>query len=314
MTPSADPLEILVVADEVDEYSSALPGLRLDVVRTGEGYGPNIARSVVFDDVAVGSGVVQFPVLGRTDIGDTDVVFALVTSAPPGSRWCEIDVQPGTLLVYGPDSEHAAVSPAGIGYSFTLVDVRALAEHADRLELPIHAAERGVVRELAANQRTTPLRRLLSRLRDPLAPAAFRRATRRDTLHAIAVALADDSLRRRVGHGRRIDSRGLVNVCVEYADAIGRTPSIPELCLVAHVSERRLRTAFTDTVNLPPIRYFRYRLLNQARQRLLDSAQNGVTVSDVAAEHGFGHFGRFANGYQKLFGELPSATVGTLDR
>ena len=26
--------------------------------------------------------------------------------------------------------------------------------------------------------------------------------------------------------------------------------------MVAHVSERRLRTAFTDTVNLPPIRYF----------------------------------------------------------
>jgi AraC family ethanolamine operon transcriptional activator len=71
-----------------------------------------------------------------------------------------------------------------------------------------------------------------------------------------------------------------------------------------------LRTAFTDTVNLPPIRYFRYRLLNQARQRLLDSARSGATVSGVAADHGFGHFGRFANGYQELFGELPSATVG----
>jgi AraC-like DNA-binding protein len=314
MTPSVDSLEILVVADEVDEYSSALPGLQLDVVRTGEGYGPNIARSVVFDDVAIGSGVVQFPVLGRTDIGDADVVFALVTSAPPGSRWCEIDVRPGTLLIYGPGSEHAAVSPAGIGYSFTPVDVRALEEHADQLQLPIHGVERGLIRELAANRHTTPLRRLLSSLRDPLTSAAFRWVTRRDTLHAIAVALADDSLQRRVGHGRRIDSRRLVSVCIEYADAIGRTPSIPELCMVAHVSERRLRTAFTDTVNLPPIRYFRYRLLNQARRRLLDSAQNGVTVSDVAAEHGFGHFGRFANGYQELFGELPSATVGTLDR
>jgi hypothetical protein len=172
MTPSADPLEILVVADEVDEYSSALPGLRLDVVRTGEGYGPNIARSVVFDDVAIGSGIVQFPVLGRTDIGDTDAVFALVTSAPPGSRWCEIDVQPGTLLIYGPGSEHAAVSPAGIGYSFTVVDVRALEEHADELELPVYAAERGRVCVLPSNQRTKPLRRLLSSLRDPLAPAA----------------------------------------------------------------------------------------------------------------------------------------------
>jgi AraC-like DNA-binding protein len=310
MTPTADPLEILVVADEVDEYSSALPGLRLDVVRTGEGYGPNIARSVVFDDVAIGSGIVQFPVLGRTVIGDTDVVFALVTSALPGSRWCEIDVQPGTLLIYGPGSEHAAVSPAGIGYSFTLGDVRALEEHADELELPVHAAERGRVRVLPSNQRTKPLRRLLSSLRDPLAPAAFRRVTRRDTFRAAAAALADDSLERRVGQRRRLDSRGLVSVCVEYADAIGRTPSIPELCLVAHVSERRLRSAFTDTVNLPPIRYFRYRLLNQARQRLLDSPQSGVTVSDVAADHGFEHFGRFANGYQKLFGELPSATVG----
>jgi AraC-like DNA-binding protein len=314
LSTSADPLEILVVADEVDEYSSALPGLQLDVVRTGEGYGPNIARSVVFDDVAIGSGVVQFPVLGRTDIGDTDVVFGLVNSAPPGSRWCEIDVRPGTLLIYGPGSEHAAVSPAGIGYSFTLVDVRALEEHADEVELPIHSPERGEIRALAPSQRTKPLLRLLGSLRDPLAPAALRRVTRRDALHAAAAALGDNSLRRRVGQGRRLDSRRLVSVCVEYADGIGRTPSLPELCLVAHVSERRLRTAFTDTVNLPPIRYFRYRLLNQARQRLLDSARSGVTVSGVAADHGFGHFGRFANGYQELFGELPSATVGTLER
>jgi AraC family ethanolamine operon transcriptional activator len=163
-------------------------------------------------------------------------------------------------------------------------------------------------------QRTRPLRRLLSGLRDPLVPAAFRRVSRRETLHAVAVALADDSLKRRVEHGRRIDSRGLVSGCIEYADAIGRVPSISELCLVAHVSERRLRTAFTDTVNLPPIRYFRYRLLNQARRRLLDSVQSGVTVSDVAAAHGFEHFGRFAAGYRELFGELPSATAGTLER
>lgn len=60
---------------------------------------------------------------------------------------------------------------------------------------------------------------------------------------------------------------------------------------------------------MPPTRYFRCRALNNARQRLIDSPQGVVTVSDVAVEHGFTHLGRFAHRYEETFGELPSATL-----
>ena len=36
----------LVVADEVDAYAAACPGIRLDVVRTGVGFGPDVVRSL----------------------------------------------------------------------------------------------------------------------------------------------------------------------------------------------------------------------------------------------------------------------------
>ncbi len=71
------------------------------------------------------------------------------------------------------------------------------------------------------------------------------------------------------------------HVCVVYVDAIGRMPSMAELSMVAHVSERRLRDAFGDTMGVPPIKYFRYRLLTVARERLLTGCRECVSVSYV---------------------------------
>ncbi len=60
----------------------------------------------------------------------------LITSGPEGNSWCEIDVEPGTVLLYGSGSEHTEISPAGLSYSFALIDRGRLEELADQLDLP----------------------------------------------------------------------------------------------------------------------------------------------------------------------------------
>jgi AraC-like DNA-binding protein len=60
---------------------------------------------------------------------------------------------------------------------------------------------------------------------------------------------------------------------------------------------------------LSPLRYFRYRLLNRARERLIAADEGHETISDIAMDLGFTHLGRFASRYEQLFGELPSATL-----
>jgi AraC family ethanolamine operon transcriptional activator len=129
-----------------------------------------------------------------------------------------------------------------------------------------------------------------------------------DMFHAAVAALSVERSARGTRWRSKIESRDVVHVCIEYADAIERTPTISEMCLVAHVSERRLRTAFTDILGVPPLRYFRYRALTNARRGLLNDGTPGHNVGTVASDQGFHNFGRFARHYEATFGELPSAT------
>jgi AraC-like DNA-binding protein len=107
---------------------------------------------------------------------------------------------------------------------------------------------------------------------------------------------------------RRTEDQRITTICIELADAIGGSPSIREMVLVAEVSERRVRKAFVDTYGLPPTRYFRNRALHHARDQFLTHPDD-ATVESTAKEHGFRHSGRFARYYTELFGELPSTTL-----
>ena len=306
-----------VVANEADEHSGALPGLTLDVVRTGIGYGPNLTDSYVGEHVTVVSGLIQFPLLGRTTVGDDTIIVALITSAPPSSRWAGIELRTGSLLLYGPGAEHTAVSPAGLRYSAALVSIGALEEAAERRGMGFTVPKRGRVVEVDSTQHAVSLAELLRTASEPLDE---RGATARSevllysigTMHSHGVPSSH-------GPGRRVlDSRNIAGVCVEYVDAdqetssvasIERRPTIAELCMVAHVSERRLRNAFYDSYGVAPLRYFRLRSMSRARNRLLDQNACAEAVPGLALELGYDHLSRFVSYYKDVYGESPSATA-----
>jgi AraC family ethanolamine operon transcriptional activator len=49
----------------------------------------------------------------------------------------------------------------------------------------------------------------------------------------------------------------------------------------------------------------------ESAQRVLLAARSGITtVTDVAMNHGFFQLGRFSADYRRVFGELPSETLG----
>jgi hypothetical protein len=60
--------ERVVIADEADEYTGAPPELNLDVVRTGAGYGSNVAKTEVGEQVTAFSARIGFPMVGRTTV------------------------------------------------------------------------------------------------------------------------------------------------------------------------------------------------------------------------------------------------------
>jgi AraC-like DNA-binding protein len=75
------------------------------------------------------------------------------------------------------------------------------------------------------------------------------------------------------------------------------------------VSARALQKGFASSNEPPPITYLRHLRLHRAHSVLREADPQCVTVTAVASSLGFLHFGRFAQQYCQIFGELPSTTL-----
>ncbi|WGM20431.1 AraC family transcriptional regulator [Paenarthrobacter sp. OM7] len=100
------------------------------------------------------------------------------------------------------------------------------------------------------------------------------------------------------------------------AEAVALIDSLPEYELLhvadvaarLQVSARSLERAFREAFDVSPAQYLRSKRLNRVR-RMLEEADRGTSVTDIASAHGFYHPGRFARYYRQRFGESPSATL-----
>jgi AraC family ethanolamine operon transcriptional activator len=103
--------------------------------------------------------------------------------------------------------------------------------------------------------------------------------------------------------------RAVVRVALAAMDEQQARCQVDQLAAHAEVSERTLRTAFLEYFGMTPQRYLTIRRLNAARRALQDSEAGPRSVAEVAAQHGFWDFGRFAQRYRELFGEPPRSTL-----
>ncbi len=84
---------------------------------------------------------------------------------------------------------------------------------------------------------------------------------------------------------------------------------VTDLCRAAAVSERALEYAFKEVMGLTPVAYLIRLRLHRVRQALLAATHGSTTVSTMALDWGFWHFGEFSRAYKDCFGELPSDTL-----
>jgi AraC-like DNA-binding protein len=84
---------------------------------------------------------------------------------------------------------------------------------------------------------------------------------------------------------------------------------VTDLCRAAAVSERALEYAFKEAMGLTPVAYLIRLRLHRVRRALLVATHGSTTVSAVALDWGFWHFGEFSRAYKECFGELPSDTL-----
>ena len=102
----------------------------------------------------------------------------------------------------------------------------------------------------------------------------------------------------------------IVKKCEDYTlNLDGRRPYLSELCATANVSERTLQYAFKDIMGMSPLTYLHRLRLHRARNELRNASSDSTTVTDVAMNWGFWHFGEFSRAYKNCFGEVPSKTL-----
>ncbi|MDO1481851.1 AraC family transcriptional regulator [Rhodococcus ruber] len=111
--------------------------------------------------------------------------------------------------------------------------------------------------------------------------------------------------------GDDADNPAAVRKVLDLLEAApGAQHTVSDLAEVAGVSVRQLQKLFLDRFEMSPSEYVRNLRLDGVRADLL-ARDPGCTVSEVAFRWGFNHLGRFAQYYERKFGEAPSRTLGT---
>lgn len=84
---------------------------------------------------------------------------------------------------------------------------------------------------------------------------------------------------------------------------------ISDICDHVKTSERNLREGFKERAGISPKKFIKNMKLNKARKEI-KLAKEKTEINIIANRWGFGHSGQFAADYKRLFGELPSESIG----
>jgi AraC family transcriptional regulator, ethanolamine operon transcriptional activator len=146
----------------------------------------------------------------------------------------------------------------------------------------------------------------------PFNESADRRAAAQVDLVETLLAALRETAGREPDRGElaKQEQSRIVKIAEDYALAhVGERLYVSDLCKATAVSERALEYAFKQTLGLAPVAYLARLRLHRVRNALQTPARGSRTVSAVALDWGFWHFGEFSRAYKACFGELPSETL-----
>jgi AraC-like DNA-binding protein len=238
------------------------------------------------------------------------VVFP--TSQTPGI-WVGIEVQPGDIFFRPQGGEHYVHSCEYMRYgslSLTADDLATFGRALVGRDLNEPPGSRVMRPQPAAMSRLLRLHEATGHLAETapevLAAPAVAKAMEQELVCAMVTCLTDTAAAKSCRPYQQTVMRRFEQMLEANQD---EPLYIPEICAAIGVPGRTLRHLCQEHLGVSPHRYLWLRRMNQARRALILADPHAKTVTEIATNHGFWEFGRFAVRYQHLFGEAPSVTL-----
>lgn len=301
--------------DDVDAFSDWEVGLGWDIESIQLSAG---AMQIGFDHFDLPGMLVGHMHCGQSmqnvfAVPDGYVVFIIHRAKLP-ALWCGRHIPPTLMPILRPPHEHFVVLPAGWDcYEFMVSEelIREIDLFPPEFFGQTMQLERAVMPlvEPVAGQYLRRLDGFFEQVRraDNAVEAAVQRIELYDAVLDGLQQVVDAGMRAIGKHRPRLARRyDLVKRGRDFVTAHANSNASTEgLARQLGASYRVLNYAFRDVVGVSPYQYIITQRLHAARRMLRD---DGTSVLDAAVEAGFTTPSRFARQYQRLFGELPSAT------
>ncbi|MEN3263323.1 AraC family transcriptional regulator [Pseudonocardia sp.] len=307
----------------IDEAQAAIESTyfiaRLDLVEPGAPY------EFRFDGISIGAltvGRARYNARIKMMMGEErncyHINFPTVGSMHTAHRRRSLDVAPGNGVLYEPEgSVHLSTTTDGYDSYPVRIDRHALENSLERLlDHPVTtplAVDLALDLEHGAGACWSRLVAVLAReasqhdglLTHPLAAAPLHDAVIYGLLHTAVHRWRDE-----LDAGIRSWAPRPVGRAVEAMHAHPEHPHTPTgLADISGIGVRALHEAFRRQTGMTPMSYLRRLRLQHVHDELRRAQPSGATVTDVAHRWGFSHLSRFAEYYQRRYGQPPSATL-----
>ena len=305
-----------VALESFDAIAEVASGWDIDFKLLGSGHGSGELEVVATAGVVIQRNRLGWDLHQRGEAPRKILTFGVGADSRQSLPWGGQEISGNWLALFPVQGEFDAVTDGNF-HTYTLSFEEGLLNdtaHALGLPSPVDVVPDSGIMDARADV-ITRLREMLHRLvraaRQTSSPAersALARAIERDLPERILRTMSGGTPAKRPPS--RVRDRALKR-SLDFIRQADRWPvTVRELCEASGASWRTLDYAFKERFGVTPKAYLRARRLNGVRRDLRVATPGRGSIGRVAGEWGFWHMGASARDYRKLFGELPSETLG----
>jgi AraC-like DNA-binding protein len=294
------------------EFQTINRDVRHKVVVTARGTYRSQATRIELDRLLLRRGWQSLPTIWHAATPEERSVVVFPTSQTPGI-WVGIEVQPGDIFFRSKGGEHHVHSRENMHYgsmSLAADDLAAFGRALVGRDLNEPPGSRMMRPRPSAMSRLLRLHAAAGHLAETapevLAIPTVAKGMEQELVCAMVACLTDTTATTSYRPSQQAAMRRFEQVLEANQD---EPLYMPEICAAIGVPGRTLRHLCQEHLGVSPHRYLWLRRMNLARRALILADPREKTVTEIAANHGFWEFGRFAVTYRKLFDESPSVTL-----